>query len=224
MIDIEALPHDLTKLHDISFFQSTEKLSDRALHALHQELEHAFRIGERGRRRNSKKGRFVDVRDTELQVLTSTRVRNGELRRIGHVYGNVEERLGCRLDFDERSLSPSSGVLAHSRGSDGGESGGVVAEVESETVGSQAAEERHGRGRKGRERMGTREGERGRGNREGHGDGHGDVKLCYIFGVWLLMAEAAGGFGEKVGGDLIERAENQIIARGRVYSLFHVSR
>lgn len=28
LINIESLPHDLTKLHDISFLQSTEKLSD----------------------------------------------------------------------------------------------------------------------------------------------------------------------------------------------------
>lgn len=103
----------------------------------------------------------------------------------------MKERFSGRLDFGERSLSPSSGVLAYGSGSGGSESAGVMSEVESEMSGRQAAEERHGRGRRGREgmRRGTGEGERRikEGNRERHGDGS-----FVIFRSLVIMAEKGG--------------------------------
>ena len=41
---------------------------------------------------------------------------HGEVGRVGHVDGDVEQGLGGGLDFRERSLRPDCGVLTYGRG------------------------------------------------------------------------------------------------------------
>ena len=88
-------------------------------------------------------------------------------------------------------MGPSSGVLAYGSSGGGSESAGVMSEVESEMSGRQAADERHGRGRRGREGMGRGKGEGERRIKEGNRERHGDESFV-IFRSLVLMAEKGG--------------------------------
>lgn len=66
----------------------------------------------RRRRGDGKESGFGRVGKSELEELTGAGVRPSEIGRIRNVDGQVEERLGGRVDKGERGLDPSGGVLA----------------------------------------------------------------------------------------------------------------
>lgn len=58
------------------------------------------------RRRDGKEGWLRALRDPKLDVLAGSRVRLGEIRRVGDVDGDVEEGLGGGFDDGDRGRRP----------------------------------------------------------------------------------------------------------------------
>jgi len=109
----------LAEFNHIASLQRAQRFRGGPCHALHEELEHTTSRSQLRRRCNGEERGLGRVGYTELEVLPGECVGRGEVRRVGHVDGDVEERLGGWLDLGEWGWGPDGSVLTNGGGNGG---------------------------------------------------------------------------------------------------------
>jgi len=84
--------------------------------------------GQLRRRCNGEERGLGRVGHAELEVLPGDCVGRGEVRRVGHVDGDVKERVGGGLDLGEWGWGPDGSVLTNG-GGNGGEAAAAGSKI-----------------------------------------------------------------------------------------------
>lgn len=119
-MDAKTVAHDRAEFDRLPFLQPAENLGSGSGNALHEELKSTTSRREGRRRSDGQKRWLFDIRNTELQILTWSRVGRYQIGGVRNVDGNVEERFRGGFDERERCRRPDDGVLTKGGGGDDG--------------------------------------------------------------------------------------------------------